>query len=106
MAPPLPANSDERIFHLKHAKPEFVESRGPGGRGKPLAIFFRLLRRFLRKKSLELFVKHPSAPHPPSPSPREFGFSLIEFQVARPNSRGEGGPYFIFKNLKWVPLRW
>ena len=34
MAPPLPANSDERIFHLEQAKPEFVGSRGPGGKGK------------------------------------------------------------------------
>ena len=34
MAPPLPANSDERIYHLHQAKPEFVGSRGPGGEGK------------------------------------------------------------------------
>ena len=34
MAPPLPANSDERIYHVQHAKPEFVGSRGPGGEGK------------------------------------------------------------------------
>ena len=34
MAPPRPANSDERLCHLDQAQPEFVGSRGPGGEGQ------------------------------------------------------------------------
>ena len=34
------------------------------------------------------------------PSPREFGLSLIKFQVDSSEFTRRGGPYFIIKNLR------
>ena len=93
MAPPLPANSDERIFHLKHAKPEFVGSRGTGGEGKT-SDKNRTLDCVWRQVTAEQTSSKEErlAPHPPHPSLlREFGLRLIKFQVNSSEFTRRGG---------------
>ena len=64
-------------------------------RGKPLAKNTRLILRFVENKRP---IKKTIAPHPPSPSPREFGFRVIKFQVISSEFTRRGGA--IFHNQK------
>ena len=64
-------------------------------RGKPLAKNTRLILHFAENKRP---TRETIAPHPPSPSPHEFGLRLIKFQVNSSEFTRRGGA--IFHNQK------
>ena len=90
MAPPLPANSDERLYRFHQAQPEFVGSRGPGGEGKSSQVK-RSLPHGVCTQQPQLTIRKSVTPHPPSPSPREFGSRLIKCQANRSEFTRRGG---------------
>ncbi|MDB2685967.1 C25 family cysteine peptidase [Mariniblastus sp.] len=100
LAPPLPANSDEQICHFDPTQPEFVGSRGLGGEGKSSrqnqsAATDTLTRHLLNTQRIL------TAPHPPSPSPREFGSRLMECKANSSEFKRRGGASYSFlSNLK------
>ena len=98
LAPPLPENSDRKAQPLDQSISEFLGRVGRGVRG-----FSQCLRSDASKRRLnfvvglrEEFLQSTSiAPHPPTPSPREFGLRLIGMvKFSGPNSRGEGEQEF------------
>ena len=102
LAPPLPANSDERSCHFHQAQPEFVESRVPGGEGKTSSSKHLFAEKNYDQQS-QPTKKNLITPHPPSPSPREFGSRLRKCRANRSEFTRRGGAYFsIFVTLVLV----
>ena len=99
LAPLSPEIRTVRLPKLIKLTPNFW-GEGSGVRGKPLAKNTRLILHFAPNQRPNSVTKKPIAPHPPSPSPREFGLRLIEFQVNSSEFTRRGGAYFKIKNLK------
>ena len=71
-------------------------------RGKPLTKNTHSISNFAENKRL---TRKPIAPHPPSPSPREFELRFTKFQVNSSEFTRRGGAYFIFKKPEVSPIR-
>ena len=95
LAPPLPENSDERLCHFHQAQPEFVGSRGPGGEGKTSSSKHLFAEENCNQQS-QPTKKNLITPHPPSPSPREFGLRLTKCQAHTSEFTRRGGASFLF----------
>ena len=80
LAPLSPEIRTVRLSNLIKLTPNFW-GEGSGVRGKPLTKNTRLILHFAPNKRPNSVKRKPIAPHPPSPSPREFGLRLIKFQV-------------------------
>ena len=78
LAPLSPKIRTVRVTNLVKLTPNFW-GEGSGVRGNPLAKNTYLIFHFAANKGPNSITSKPVAPHPPSPSPREFGLRFIEF---------------------------